>query len=240
MIGLSACAQNHVFDGDYPTPDHKQWSDLLMTHVDSAGWISYKGFVDDSTKLNAYLRSLSSFPPNSKWSEEEKLAYWINVYNAFTIKLIVDYYPVSSIKEIKKGVPFINSVWDIEFFEIGGEKVSLNEIEHTILRKDFDEPRIHFAIVCASKSCPKLLNKAYDSENLEEQLVLQTKMFLNDSSKNVIEEKQVELSSIFKWFSKDFTQHGSIKDFIEPYVNQPFSKSAKVKYLEYDWSLNGE
>ena len=242
FIALSAtsCAQKSAPISDCEPLSHQLWTELLQTNVDSNGWVSYKGFLDDSVRLNRYLITLSNCYPNSYWSKEQKLAYWINAYNAFTIKLIVDHYPVESIKDIKKGIPFVNSVWDINFFKIGDEKMDLNEIEHSILRKKFDEPRIHFVIVCASESCPRLLNVAYQAETLEEQLIQQAKNFLNDNSKNEIEAEEIRISSIFKWFSGDFTTIGTIQEFISPYSDRDFISSAKVKYLDYDWRLNGE
>lgn len=237
---FNSCAQATAPVSNCAPPDHTSWSELLTTHVDSTGWVNYKGFVQDSTKLNAYLTSLSKCAPSEKWKEEEQLAYWINVYNAFTVKLIVDHYPVASIKDIKKGIPFINSVWEMDFFKIGGKDYDLSTVEHDILRKDFNEPRIHFAIVCASKSCPSLLYEAYEAEKLEAQLTFQTRNFIDDNSKNEIEVEEIRISSIFKWFKKDFTKNGTIQEFIRPYSNRDFVSSAKVKYLEYDWSLNGE
>lgn len=239
-FSLNACAQKTVPVGDCEPPNHQPWTQLLQTHVDDAGWVSYKSFVADSVRLNNYLETISKCPPHPSWSEEEKLAYWINAYNAFTIKLIVDNYPVISIKKIKKGISFINSVWDIKFFEIAGEKMDLNTIEHSIIRKEFDEPRIHFAIVCASISCPKLLNEAYEAETLDEQLTQQAKTFVNDAAKNQIEKKQIKISPIFKWFSEDFTKKGTIQEFIRPYSEYNFDADAKVKYSNYDWNLNGE
>ena len=110
------------------------------------------------------MEELRKGHPNDKhWTETEQLAYWINAYNAFTVELILDHYPVASIRDIKEGVPFINSVWDIDFIKIEGKTYSLNDIEHRILRREFDEPRIHFAIVCASISCPKLRNEAFEA-----------------------------------------------------------------------------
>jgi hypothetical protein len=128
----------------------------------------------------------------------------------------------------------------MEFFKIEGQGYDLSTIEHKILRKDFEEPRIHFAIVCASKSCPRLLNEAYEPEKLEEQLSLQARNFVDDNSKNEIETMEIRISSIFKWFKKDFTRNGSIQEFVSSYSERDFSNSSKVKYLHYDWSLNGE
>lgn len=233
-------SQQSTFDGISVSPDHTSWTKLLQRNVDLNGRVSYSGFVSDSVGLNHYLRELSSNPPNESWSREEKLAYWINAYNAFTIKLIVDHYPVSSIKDIKKGIPFINSVWDLKFFSIGGEEMDLNFIEHQILRKEFEEPRIHFAIVCASYSCPKLRNEAFLAANLEQQLQNQAVQFVNDPSKNILSKNELKLSSIFKWFEADFTKNRNIRDFIGRYSNQSINPKAKVRYLEYDWNLNGK
>jgi hypothetical protein len=239
-ISFSSCAQKPTLSGNCEPQSHEAWTALLQNHVDSTGWISYKGFVEDSVKLNTYLAQLSECGPADNWTDEQKLSYWINAYNAFTVKLIVDHYPVVSIKDIKKGIPFINSVWEMEFFKIEGQGYDLSTIEHKILRKDFEEPRIHFAIVCASKSCPRLLNEAYEPEKLEEQLSLQARNFVDDNSKNEIETMEIRISSIFKWFKKDFTRNGSIQEFVSSYSERDFSNSSKVKYLHYDWSLNGE
>jgi len=220
--------------------NHSAWDALLKMHVSKTGWVSYKGFLNDSEKLDAYLNELSQDAPNKTWSEDEKLAYWINAYNAFTVKLIIDNYPVKSIKDIKKGIPTINSVWDLKFFEIGGEKMDLNHIEHAILRKDFEEPRIHFAIVCASRSCPKLLNEAFTAEKLEGQLQNQAVDFINDESKNEFDKDEIRISQIFNWFKGDFTNGQTIQEYLKHFAKGDFNSDAKVKYLDYDWSLNGE
>lgn len=220
--------------------DHSIWTDLLQKHVRVDGLVDYSGFVADSIELNKYLTELSSFQPTDTRSQEEKLAYWINAYNAFTIKLIVDHFPVQSIKDIKKGIPFVNSVWDINFIVIGDDKLSLNDIEHNILRKEFNEPRIHFAIVCASMSCPKLRNEAFVSAKLEEQLQTQTIDFINDPKKNKLSADVFNISSIFKWFQADFANNGDIRAFIAKYSKQSINPEGKVSYLHYDWNLNGK
>ena len=145
---------------------------------------------------------------------------------------------MESIKKIKKGIPFINSVWDKEFITIEGNAYSLGHIEHEILRKEFDEPRIHFAIVCASISCPKLLNAAYTTDQLEAQLTQQTKEFINDSTRNKIEASQAQLSKIFSWFKGDFTKKGTLADYLNQYSNTQIPADAKISYLDYDWGLN--
>jgi hypothetical protein len=136
-------------------PTHDAWDRLLRSHVAPNGKVNYKGFIADSVLLNEYLDTLSLNPPDKNtWTTEEQLAYWINAYNAFTIKLIVRHYPVKSIQDLhpKPYVPLVRTVWHIRFFKIGGVDFNLDQIEHSILRKEFDEPRIHFAIVCAINS----------------------------------------------------------------------------------------
>ena len=235
-----------------PPIDHTQWDNLLKKHVSQEGNVNYKGFIADKTLLEEYLGLLSTNPPNKTWTKEEQLAYWINAYNAFTVKLIVDHYPVQSIKDIKKGVVFINSVWDMEFFTIGGKKMNLNDIEHGIIRKEFKEPRIHFAVNCASFSCPPLRNEAFTASQLDEQLSDQTKNFLADTRKNQLSNaKQITISNIFKWYSTDFTNKGffsrffgkknrekQLIQFIAPYTVTPLNKDTKIEYMKYDWSLN--
>lgn len=235
-----ACSSGHRFNGDCKPPSHQIWTELLSAHVDSLGNVDYAGFVQNRNKLNSYCSTLSKCHPSSSWTELEKLAFWINSYNAFTVKLIVDHYPISSIKDIKKGIPFINSIWEMKFIQIGGQQMSLGEIEHDILRKEFNEPRIHFAIVCASKSCPQLLYEAFEPEKLEQQLTERTINFINDPNRNEIELLEVRLSSIFKWFKKDFIENGTLVEYIRKYSKTDFHLDAKIKYLDYDWGLNGQ
>ena len=123
------------------------WTSLVKKHVGADGLVDYKGFIADKNKLQEYLDTLSANPPEKNWSDNDKIAYWLNAYNAFTIKLIVDHYPVKSIKDLgaKHQIIFINTPWDRKFFEIGGRTMTLNRIEHRILRREFREPRIHFA-----------------------------------------------------------------------------------------------
>nr|WP_262914591.1 DUF547 domain-containing protein [Pontibacter vulgaris] len=221
--------------------NHILWTQLLQKHVEPNGNVSYKGFIQDKAKLDMYLAQLSKGIPDEKtWSTEEQLAYWINAYNAFTVKLIVDNYPVKSIKDLngKLAVPLINTVWDKKFFKLGGVAYSLNNIEHDILRRKFKEPRIHFAINCASRSCPVLRREAYTAAKLELQLTEQTRLFLNDPTKNRITPEKPKLSSIFNWFSSDFTKNGSLVSFINQYAKVKIKPGAEITYLDYDWSLN--
>ncbi len=133
---------------------HAIWSELVKRFVSKNGFVDYKGFKNNETKLDEYLALLSFHTPSNDWTDQQKLAYWINAYNAFTVKLILKNHGVASIKDIKTD----SSPWKIPFFKIGSEEFTLDKIEHEILRKQFQEPRIHFSIVCASFSCPKLSN----------------------------------------------------------------------------------
>ncbi|MCF8258822.1 MAG: DUF547 domain-containing protein [Flavobacteriales bacterium] len=241
-IAFQGCASPPLSDLGCKPPSHDAWTALLRAHVDTKGHVSYKGLKKDVDRLDAYLRTLSDCPPSKDWSRDERLAYWVNAYNAFTVKLIIDHYPVKSIKEIgpRLSVPLVNSVWDIKFFKIGGVEMNLNHIEHDILRKEFDEPRIHFAIVCASFSCPQLLNESFAPQTLEKQLHDRTVAFINDPVRNRIATDRLQLSSIFDWFKGDFTKKGTLQAFIAKYAKVKVSGKAKVSYLDYDWSLNGE
>lgn len=210
--------------------DHKQWNDLLQKHVSNKGNVDYKGFKKDAASLQSYLNLLSKNLPEKSWSKDAVLAYWINTYNAYTVKLILDNYPVKSIKKI-------DNPWDKEFFTLGTKKYSLGEIEHKILRK-MNEPRIHFAINCASYSCPNLLNEAYTEKSMQSQLESAAKSFINDKTKNSITPNKIEISSIFDWFTGDFKKEGTLIDFLNKYSTVTIAKNAKITYKEYNWNLN--
>ncbi|TYB79140.1 DUF547 domain-containing protein [Bizionia myxarmorum] len=210
--------------------EHSDWTNFLQKHVSKEGAVDYKSIKVNAAELNKYLNQFSEISPKDSWSKNETLAYWINAYNAFTVKLIIDNYPLKSIKDIK-------NPWDQEFIPINGKRLSLNHIEHDILR-NMKEPRIHFSIVCASASCPKLQNKAFTSEKLEQQLTAATKEFLADVSKNKVQKENIDISKIFKWFSKDFKETGSIIDFLNTYSEIKISQNAKTSYMDYSWELN--
>ncbi|WPR71413.1 DUF547 domain-containing protein [Flavobacterium sp. NG2] len=210
--------------------DHSKWDALLKKHVSANGNVNYKGFLKDKTALEAYLDVLEANVPSKSWSRNATLAYWINVYNAFTVKLIIDNYPVKSIKEI-------SNPWGKKFFALGGQKYSLEQVEHEILRK-MGEPRIHFAINCASFSCPNLLNEAYTEANLSKQLAQVAKSFINDKTKNTITKSKIEVSEIFNWFAGDFKTKGSLIDFLNQYSSVKIDAKAKTSYKDYNWSLN--
>lgn len=238
---LVSCQSSILGMAGTTPPSHQVWDELVKTHVKSNGMVDYKGFIRDKTKLEQYLRLISENAPDRKtWSKNEQLAYWINAYNAFTVKLIVDHYPVKSIRDLgpELKIPLIKDVWHYKFFKIGGVESSLDEIEHSILRKEFEEPRIHFAINCASVSCPPLLDEAFFPEKLETQLLKVTTAFINDPSRNKIAPDQAQLSSIFSWFKGDFTKKGTLIDYINRYAKVKLKSDAKISHLDYNWNLN--
>jgi hypothetical protein len=189
--------------------------------------------------LNDYLAVLSANHPQPSWDKNDQLAFWINAYNAFTVKLIVKNYPVKSIKELGGAIYKVNTPWDIKFITIGDQVYDLNNIEHGIIRKDFAEPRIHFAVNCASVSCPPLRNEAYVGSKLDAQLNDQATKFINDGKNNIITNKEASLSKLFTWFQGDFEVYGaSVRDFINKYAKTKITKKTKISFLDYDWNLN--
>ena len=235
---LSSCKVKDYASNAQPIV-HATWDSLLQKYVKKDGLVDYEGFIKDSVQFNRYLNLLKTNHPNpDNWTKEERLAYWINAYNAFTVKIIIDNYPTTSIKKIKPGIPFVNSVWDIKFIEIEGQTYDLNNIEHGIIRAKFEEPRIHFAVNCASISCPKLLNRAYEPTTLEAQLTAAAKDFLTDANRNIIKKDRVQLSKIFFWYRGDFVKDMKLIEYINQYSSIEVSKDAKVRYLDYDWNLN--
>jgi len=228
--------------------DFKEWDGLLKKHVGPTtlagvrlAGVDYPAMKKDPgyAKLIADLKTF--FPATLK-SREEKLAFWINAYNIMAVKMVLDHYPVDSIKDAGS---LFGSVWNKEVGVIGGKEVTLNQIEHEILRK-MGDPRIHVAIVCASVSCPDLRSEAYTADRLDAQLDDQLKLFLENRDKGLRvdrDKKQVVLSKIFDWFQEDFETRGGVLSFVSehaPMKDRSFLKQADVdiSYLDYNWDLN--
>jgi len=220
-----------TIEGSVVTLDHSGWDALLKKHVDDAGLVEYMGFKEDNEALQEYLSMLSAQNPTEQWSVQELLAYYINLYNAYTIDLIVDNYPVQSIKDI-------SGPWTKAIVPIGKNTLSLGGVENGILRK-MNEPRIHFAINCASISCPKLLNEAYTAGKINEQLDKAASQFIN-GNKNSIEQDKVQLSSIFDWYQKDYKVNGKqdVIAYINAFSDVKIATGTPLEYLEYNWNLN--
>lgn len=221
---------------------HALFDAVLKQHVKNAR-VDYAALKSHPQDLNRYLGQVAAVSKAEfkKWTESEQIAFLSNAYNAYTLKLIVDHYPLKSIKDIGS---FLNGPWDQPVVKLFGETLDLNTVEHKILRKDYTEPRLHFVLVCAAKGCPPLRGEAYVGTRLEEQLVDQARQFLAESTKNRIatSERAVYLSPIFKWYGSDFEKKsGSVLTALKPYwPSKPVAgyEDFKIRYTDYEWSLN--
>ncbi len=250
LIILGSMTQAADFD-----QQHNQWTHLLGKHVvwinrGVASQVDYVGFKAEQPALDAYLASLSAVTREQYkgWSREQQLAFLINAYNAFTVKLILDHYPISSIKEI--GGVFSNA-WKLAFIPLLGQTVTLDEIEHGMIREPgaFNEPRIHFAVNCASIGCPALRTEAFAAEQLDTQLEDSQQRFLSDHSRNRynLDKRRFEVSKIFKWYGKDFAEKwGSLEAYLQQNASlladsQAVAKArnnTRIDFTYYDWALN--
>ncbi len=222
LISATSFAQNF---------DYKNYNQFLVKYVSDNGNVNYDKINSNKTELDAIIKQFEKLQPAEKWAKNEKLAYYINAYNVYTLKVVIDNYPTKSIKDI-------DNAWDNKMITKGKSKISLSDVEHKILRK-MNEPRIHFAINCASFSCPNLLNEAFLPETINKQLETATKSFINDKTKNLITTNEIKISEIFNWFSGDFkTKKTSLIDFLNTYSTIKIDKKAKVKFLDYNWNLN--
>lgn len=234
---LSASAQVAPLDG---------YDRLLKKYVSANGLVNYTGLASERAALDHYTAHLAAIRPAeyAGWSDHEKMAMWINAYNAYTLVSILDAYPIkrTSFVHPKNSIRQIKGVWKTKQWPVMGSKLTLDDMEHQRLRKDWKEPRIHMAIVCASIGCPSLRPEAFRGAALETQLAEQTrKFFANPQHFSVdTKRKQVKLSKLFEWFGEDF---GDVATFAAPYVEPTtasFLKAGgfKTSYLKYDWSLN--
>jgi hypothetical protein len=240
--------------------DHSGWDALLKRHVVVTGGgtstkVNYARFKADRAKLKSYLDSTSSVSQATfnRWSKNDQLAFLINAYNAWTVELILTEYP--NLKSIKDLGSIIRSPWKQKFIPLFGKTVSLDHIEHTLIRGSgrYNEPRIHFAVNCASIGCPALRKDAYRGSTLPAQLNAATKDFLRDRSRNRLKGGRLEVSSIFKWYRGDFEKGWrgakNLNQFLAIYANALgltkgqqaalHSGKTKVSFLSYDWRLNG-
>ena len=230
---------------------HSAFDSVLKQYVVVNGpqsAVRYGEIKKNPDQLNSYIRELEAVSAEefSKWSEPQQIAFLINAYNALTIKLILTKYP--DLKSIKDLGGFFSGPWKIKFFTLFGEKHHLDHIEHEVLRVDYNEPRIHFALVCASIGCPPLITEAYTGDRLDEQLNRSMISFLRDPERNRYDQadKTLYLSSIFKWFSEDFTKvKPSVEAYVAPWITDDkaaqqliASEKVDVEYLDYDWLLN--
>ncbi len=213
---------------------HADYEKVLKAYV-ADGKVDYAGLKKDRAQLDGYLSRLIRVKKRefSSWSRDARLAYLTNLYNVATLRLIIDHYPVKSIKDIGS---FFKGPWDQPVVSLFGKNITLNNLEHDIIRKEYKEPRIHMALVCAAKGCPPLRSEAYTADRLDSQLDDQSKTYLSSPKGMRIDRSKgkVYLSSIFKWYGDDFI---SVTVFAEKHSGKNID-GFSVRWLDYDWSLN--
>lgn len=230
--------------------DHRPWDALLKKHVDADGYVNYKAWHASSTDrhaLTAYLNSLSQVNPQAEASRDATLAFWINAYNAVTVHGILREYPTTSIRNHTAKL-FGYNIWKDLKLIVAGQGYSLEHIEHQILRK-MNEPRIHFAIVCASIGCPRLLNEAYTAKAVQTQLDTNAKDFFarQQNFRYDASSRRFYLSSILSWFGEDFgssqsAQLQTIAKWLPDRASQTAAQngSGSVSFMDYNWNLNDQ
>lgn len=238
VAGLTAPTAAAEFD-----QSHAVFTGVLAQYVKGAR-VDYAALKANPQDLNRYIDTIATVSRTEfkQWSQSQQIAFLSNAYNAYTLRLITDHYPVKSIKDIGS---FLSGPWDQPVVNLFEEMLTLNTLEHKILRKDYAEPRIHFALVCAAKGCPPLRDEAYAGARLGEQLDDQARQFLATPEKNRVEagEATVYLSPIFKWYGEDFEKKsGSVLAALKPYwpgrTGAVAQTGFKIRYTDYDWSLN--
>jgi hypothetical protein len=217
-----------------PRADHSIWNNLLKENVTSTGKVNYKNLKINKNSVSKYLQELRNHTPGTDWTKEETMAYYINMYNAYTIQFIITKYPVNSPKDVKYSG---KDIWELRLVRMGNKTMSLSDVE-TIL-KGYGDGRIHFAINCGAISCPRLMNKAWQAKTLNADLTTMTTIFINDLSTNIIKDKKIKISKLFEWYSLDFkTSKTTLIDFINTYSKIQINPKAKIEYLPYNWNLN--
>jgi len=235
---------------------HQGFTDVLKKHVvvyDNGlkSAVNYKTLAQQPDRLDDYLSSLSQITQTQyeTWTEDQKLAFLINAYNGFTLQLIInnyDQFKSGDADSIRDLGGFFSSPWEKDFFSLLGQKRTLNWLEHEKIRVDFDEPRIHAALVCAAVSCPKLREEAFIGNRLNKQLEDQMVTFLSDDDKNGIDDNGLYLSKIFDWYAEDFKQGGKkgVLLYMQDYSGaltdgtQQITASTPVRFVDYNWALN--
>jgi hypothetical protein len=226
--------------------DHSKFDQVLKTYVNEKGLVDYNGIAGDAA-FKAYMQSLETADPDAM-SRDGQLAFWINAYNAVTIDKVIKWKPKKSVRET-----LIPGIWtSTKFFTtrghiVAGKRLSPDDIENDILRQQFKDPRIHFAIVCASSGCPPLPRFAYTAENVQAKLEAETRKYINSERGTRIDaaDNTLYLSKLFDWFKGDFEyKSGSVLNFIKPYLNEKtlafLQRDPQIAYLDYDWALNAQ
>lgn len=256
LVMICAAALAAAGAADAQTFDHSAWDAVLKQHVNDAGFVDYAALKANPAELNRYVAQIAARSPASHPrdfpSRDAQMAYWINAYNALTIHGVVNAWPVKSVRDLG----FLFSFFRRKQFTVGGREMSLDNIEHDTLRPVFRDPRIHFAVNCASVSCPRLQREAYTEENLDRLLDEAAHSFVNERRNFQIDaaRNRVTVAKIFDWFGGDFRDYAREKklsgaghpilDYIRPYLNDANRaalarlRSPRVAYFDYDWSVN--
>ncbi len=226
----------------YGAFDHRLYDNILKEHV-THGSVNYAALQTDK-RLDDYLSLIAKADEETINSRNEKVAFWSNAYNAYTLKLVAANYPIHSIMDIKK--KGFDSPWDIPFATVAGEDYTLNQIENDVIRRRWPDPRIHYALVCAARSCPQLRNEAYQADQLDAQLEDQGRWFVKYRNTFDLRTKKAELSKVYEWYAVDFGK--SIEEILstiavhaEDALAKDLSENAKawnISFTEWDWTLN--
>lgn len=221
---------------------HAPWDALLHQYVTPEGLVNYKGLLEQEDQLLDYLLAQRKVSPEAMgWSAAEQEAYWINIYNATTVYMVLQYYPLSNVNDIRlKGR--VRSLWETPSVEVGGQEYSLNQIEREKLTARFHDPRLHFALVQGAVSGPPLLAEAYDGGQLPQQLDRQTRRFLNDPARNILAGQQLQLSGLFSFYATEFGSQAQLLEFVNRYAHQPVAATGTepVAFLPFSWTLNDQ
>lgn len=261
-------SQNTVLADDSAQPQPFSYDDYtaVLQQVDDQGLVNYDHLKQHPEALKHFQKALADLPAKTlkEWPKEKQLALWINAYNALTLVAIVEHYPIKpsalkSLKFPKNSIRQIDGVWDKLIFNVAGRKLTLNQIEHEIIRKEFKTPEIHLALVCAAVSCPSLRSEPYQAEKINTQFQDQVRHFVADPRKFKIDRSSntVYLSKIFEWFADDFTERFSpesgfaghklaqcaVLNYLSRHLDPDDAtylqnQSYQIKYLDYDWTLN--
>jgi len=221
--------------------DHSIYGELLKQYV-REGVVDYRGLKQEEARLDRYLEQLENIDID-RLDRDEAYAFYVNAYNAWTLKVILKAYP--DIKSIRDLGLFSTGPWKKKIVRVDDRIISLDDVEHKILRAQYNDPRVHFAVNCAAKSCPPLISEPFRGEILNRQLDMATRNFLNDPKSNYLKGDTLYVSRIFKWYGEDFPD--GVVAFVLSYANGDFKKQLearkgriRVEYLDYDWSLNGK
>jgi len=265
LLSAASCASNPTIEAKPPTTtaeavpggddsaaesvsvfSHAAYDAVLSGYVNEFGMVDYKRLLENRTALDDYVEQLAGSSPESEPglfpSKEHEMAYWINAYNALMMRAVLDHYPIDSVTEIKVA----HGVFSRINYPVGGKRMTLDDIEKGVLLKDFDDPRVHWALTCASLSCPRIDQKAFVADNLSERLDEEARKFLQSSRAVVIDasEGKVRVSKYFDWYGKDFG--GDAIAYIKPFLAEAqtaeLAKIAapSVGFMDYDWRLNDQ